>query len=253
MDADDPRVPAPPPRVGLRATFRSRWASTSGAGRSSRSCPGRRRPTRCPTSRGRTRRSAPSPGRCARSTTRASGSSRRRAAAGSGLPTSRREVICHNDFAPYNLMFEDGRLTGVIDLDLASPGPRVWDMAYTAYRFVPLTDPANPDAPFPGADGAGAATGRILCRLRRPGHRGARRPGVRIREAARARRVHRARGRGRRRCPASGTGPRRRPHLPARHRVHRASRDVGETVCEPHTVRPQTLPLSDMAHGGTRH
>jgi Ser/Thr protein kinase RdoA (MazF antagonist) len=60
------------------------------------------------------------------------------------------EVICHNDFAPYNLMFEDGRLTGVIDLDLASPGPRVLDLAYTAYRFVPLTDPANPDAPFPG-------------------------------------------------------------------------------------------------------
>lgn len=57
------------------------------------------------------------------------------------------QVICHNDFAPYNLMFEDGRLTGVIDLDLASPGPRVWDMAYTAYRFVPLTDDANPDTP----------------------------------------------------------------------------------------------------------
>ena len=60
------------------------------------------------------------------------------------------EVICHNDFGPYNLMFEDGRLVGVIDLDLAAPGPRVWDMAYAAYRFVPLTDPANPDAPFPG-------------------------------------------------------------------------------------------------------
>jgi len=63
-----------------------------------------------------------------------------------------REVICHNDFGPYNLMFEDGRLTGVIDLDLASPGPRVLDVAYAAYRFVPLTDPANPDAPFLGED-----------------------------------------------------------------------------------------------------
>jgi hypothetical protein len=55
------------------------------------------------------------------------------------------EVICHNDFAPYNLVFTDGRLTGVIDWDTASPGPRVWDLAYLAYRLVPLTDPANGD------------------------------------------------------------------------------------------------------------
>jgi len=60
------------------------------------------------------------------------------------------EVICHNDFAPYNMLFEDGRLTGIIDWDLASPGPRVWDMGYAAYRFVPLTDPANPDVTNPG-------------------------------------------------------------------------------------------------------
>jgi hypothetical protein len=60
------------------------------------------------------------------------------------------EVICHNDFAPYNLMFERCTPTGVIDFDLASPGPRVWDIAYAAYRFVPLTDPANPDVPYPG-------------------------------------------------------------------------------------------------------
>jgi Ser/Thr protein kinase RdoA (MazF antagonist) len=67
-------------------------------------------------------------------------------------PAEPADVICHNDFAPYNLLFEAGRLTGVIDLDLVSPGPRIRDIGYAAYRFVPLTDPANPDAPFPGAD-----------------------------------------------------------------------------------------------------
>ncbi len=67
-------------------------------------------------------------------------------------PAEPAEVICHNDFAPYNLMFEDGRLTGVIDLDLVAPGPRIRDVAYAAYRFAPLTDPANPDVPFRGAD-----------------------------------------------------------------------------------------------------
>jgi hypothetical protein len=60
------------------------------------------------------------------------------------------EVICHNDFGPYNLMFERSTVTAVIDFDLASPGPRVWDIAYAAYRFVPLTDPANPDVPYLG-------------------------------------------------------------------------------------------------------
>jgi hypothetical protein len=71
------------------------------------------------------------------------------------------EVICHNDFGPYNLMFVETELTGVIDLDLASPGPRVWDLGYAAYRFVPLTDPANPDAPHPGV----AEQARRLARL----------------------------------------------------------------------------------------
>ncbi|HEY0118976.1 MAG TPA: phosphotransferase [Cellulomonas sp.] len=57
------------------------------------------------------------------------------------------EVICHNDVAPYNMVFQDGRLVGLIDFDTASPGPRLWDLAYLAYRIVPLTGSPDPTAP----------------------------------------------------------------------------------------------------------
>lgn len=62
------------------------------------------------------------------------------------LPSrSPREVVCHSDFAPYNCVFQGGRFAGAIDFDLCAPGPRVWDLAYTAYRFVPLMPPQDAD------------------------------------------------------------------------------------------------------------
>jgi Phosphotransferase enzyme family len=48
------------------------------------------------------------------------------------------EVICHNDVAPYNMVYVDGRPAALIDFDTAGPGPRLWDVTHAAYRFVPL-------------------------------------------------------------------------------------------------------------------
>lgn len=57
------------------------------------------------------------------------------------------EVICHNDFSPHNLAFQDGAIVGIIDFDMCSPGPRLWDIAYFATRAVPLTAATPDNAP----------------------------------------------------------------------------------------------------------
>jgi thiamine kinase-like enzyme len=53
------------------------------------------------------------------------------------------EVICHNDFAPYNCVFRNNHLVGLIDFDVASPGTRLWDIAYAVYRYAPLANDAH--------------------------------------------------------------------------------------------------------------
>ena len=64
-------------------------------------------------------------------------------------PRAPAEVFCHGDIAPYNTVFRGRMPVAFIDFDTAQPGPRVWDVAYAAYRFVPLEpgfDPARLDA-----------------------------------------------------------------------------------------------------------
>ncbi|MFD6417999.1 phosphotransferase enzyme family protein [Streptomyces sp. NPDC060194] len=56
-------------------------------------------------------------------------------------PREPAEVVCHGDAATYNTVFRDGLPVAFIDFDTAHPGPRLWDAAYTAYRFVPLYAP----------------------------------------------------------------------------------------------------------------
>ncbi|ANY67264.1 aminoglycoside phosphotransferase [Paenibacillus sp. BIHB 4019] len=48
------------------------------------------------------------------------------------------EVICHNDAALYNVVFQEGIPVSLIDFDMAGPGPRMWDIAYALYTSVPL-------------------------------------------------------------------------------------------------------------------
>ena len=48
------------------------------------------------------------------------------------------EVVCHNDFGPWNCTFADNRPIGMIDFSEAAPGIREWDLVFTASFFVPL-------------------------------------------------------------------------------------------------------------------
>lgn len=48
------------------------------------------------------------------------------------------EVICHGDYAPYNVALVGSKVVGVIDFDTAHPAPRNWDIAYALYCWAPF-------------------------------------------------------------------------------------------------------------------
>ena len=48
------------------------------------------------------------------------------------------EIICHNDWAPYNAVFSGHIPVAMLDWDGAGPGSRVWDLARSAFTWVPL-------------------------------------------------------------------------------------------------------------------
>jgi len=51
------------------------------------------------------------------------------------------DVVCHNDLSPDNTIYDPARRPrAFIDWDLAAPAPRIWDVAWAVYRFIPLYD-----------------------------------------------------------------------------------------------------------------
>jgi Phosphotransferase enzyme family len=51
-------------------------------------------------------------------------------------------LVCHNDVGPVNTIFRGPDAVALIDWDLAGLGSRIWDLAYAAWRSVPLYDDA---------------------------------------------------------------------------------------------------------------
>lgn len=66
------------------------------------------------------------------------------ATAGSQLAGDK-EVVCHNDIAPWNTVLENNIPKAFIDFDEAAPGNRVDDLAYFLWTFLKIGSDVSPD------------------------------------------------------------------------------------------------------------
>lgn len=59
------------------------------------------------------------------------------------LPMRDGELMCHGDFGPWNLVWRGGVPVGILDWDLAYPGPPLDDVAYAIAFCAPFRDDAH--------------------------------------------------------------------------------------------------------------
>lgn len=60
-----------------------------------------------------------------------------------GPPPPDADVICHHDAAPYNTVLRPDGSFALIDFDMASPGRRLYDVAFSAWVWTPLYSDAD--------------------------------------------------------------------------------------------------------------
>lgn len=56
-------------------------------------------------------------------------------------PSGSAEIVCHNDLSSYNIIYRRADPVALIDWEFASPGSRLWDLAYACVWLVPLHAP----------------------------------------------------------------------------------------------------------------